>query len=224
MTSRIQAFESISLWAQLDAAERSLIQSWASEQHFGARKAVLQEDMPFSGLHLLKSGNIKLCKTCGAKEQILELLGPGDVIDPIPLFDGGTHAVTAKTMTESVVYRFAPADAQRLLNDYPPVLNALLNLVSLRLRKLAELANDLAFKDVSARICNVLLSQVNGGESPNESFALERPLTRQELAAMVGTAREVAWRALKKLEHDGLIEIRGQTIVILDAAALASRT
>jgi CRP/FNR family transcriptional regulator len=224
MTSRIQPFESIPLWAQLDAAERCLIQGWTTEQRFGARKNVVQENMPFSGLHILKSGNIKLCKTGGSKEQILELLGPGDVLDPIPLFDGGTHAVTAKTMTESAVYRFAPEDAQRLLNNYPPVLNALLNLVSLRLRKLAALANDLAFKDVSARVCHVLLSQAIGDDAGTERLALERPLTRQELASMVGTAREVAWRALKKLERDGLIEIHGQAIVILDAAALASRT
>jgi CRP/FNR family transcriptional regulator len=102
-------------------------------------------------------------------------------------------------------------------------LNALLNLVTARLRKLATLANDLAFKDVSARVCHVLLEQAVGGDSSLPHLKLERPLTRQELAAMVGTAREVAWRALKKLENDGLIEIHGQNIVILDAAALALR-
>jgi CRP/FNR family transcriptional regulator len=139
------------------------------------------------------------------------------------LFDGGAHAATAKTMTHVTVYRFAPAAAQQLLARYPSVLNALLNLVSVRLRKLASLANDLAFKDVNARVCHVLLEQAVAADASPQHLQLERPLTRQELAAMVGTAREVAWRALKKLEHDGLIEIHGQHIVILDAAALASR-
>lgn len=224
MTSRIRAFESIPLLAQLTPAERSLVRSWTNEQNYGAREVVFKDDMPFSGLHILKSGNIKLCKTCGGKEQIFELLGPGDVIDLIPLFDGGMHAVTAKTMTVCSVYHFSPADAQRLIATYPPILNALLNLASLRLRKLAELANDLAFKNVSARICNVLLTQADSVDSSNKQLCLERPLTRQELASMVGTAREVAWRALKKLERDGLIEIHGQTINILDAVALAART
>lgn len=223
MSRQTQAFETVFLWANLAPAERLTIQGMMSEQSYGARKIVLKENAPFSGLHIVKTGNLKLCKMCGDKEQILDLLGPGDVIDPIPLFDGGAHAVTAKTMTPVTVYRFAPEAAQQVLARYPAVLNALLNLVSVRLRKLATLANDLAFKDVSARVCQVLLEQAVGGDSSRPHLQLERPLTRQELAAMVGTAREVAWRALKKLEHDGLIEIQGQEIVILDAAALASR-
>jgi CRP/FNR family transcriptional regulator len=126
-------------------------------------------------------------------------------------------------MTPTRVYRFAPDDARQLLAQYPGVLNALLNVVSARLRKLASLANDLAFKDVSSRVCRVLLEQAVAEDASPRHLQLERPLTRQELAAMVGTAREVAWRALRKLERDGLIEIRGQNIVILDAAALANR-
>jgi CRP/FNR family transcriptional regulator len=223
MSSQLQAFERIPLWVNLAPAERRLIYSMVREEHYRVRTTVLKEAMPFSGLHIIKSGNIKLCKVCGTKEQILDLLGPGDVLDPIPLFDNGAHAVTAKTMTATTVYRFAPPEAQQLIGQYPSVLNALLSLVSVRLRKLAALANDLAFKDVSARICQVLLTQAAGGSSPTVQPLLERPLTRQELAAMVGTAREVAWRTLKQLERDGLIEIHGQNIVILDAAALASR-
>lgn len=220
----MQPFETVSLWADLAPPEQRAIQTLLSEERFGARKIVLKENAPFSGLHILKSGNVKLVKVCGDKEQILELLGPGDVLDPIPLFDGGAHAVTAKTMTRVSVYRFTPDAAQQLLARYPSVLNGLLNLVSVRLRKLATLANDLAFKDVSARVCHVLLEQAVAKDNASSShLQLERPLTRQELAAMVGTAREVAWRALKKLEHDGLIEIHGQHIVIRDAAALASR-
>lgn len=223
MSSHLQAFETVSLWADLTPAAQHTIHAMLSEQSFGARKVILKENAPFGGLYVLKSGNVKLVKVCGDKEQILDLLGPGDVLDPIPLFDGGGHAITAKTMTHVSVYRFAPDAARQLLAQYPGILNALLNLVSVRLRKLATLANDLAFKDVSARVCHVLLEHAVANDSAASHLQLERPLTRQELAAMVGTAREVAWRALKKLEHDGLIQINGHDIVILDAAALASR-
>ena len=219
----MQAFETVSLWAGLGPDQLGAIQALMTEQSFGTRSTIIREGAPFSGLHVVKSGNLKLCKVCGDKEQILELLGPGDVIDPIPLFDSGTHAVTAKTMTPAVVYRFSPMSAHQMIGQYPGILNALLNIVSLRLRKLATLANDLAFKDVSARVCQVLLEHAVSDDPSIPHMQLERPLTRQELAAMVGTAREVAWRALKKLERDGLIEIHGKTIVILDAAALASR-
>lgn len=221
MDSRVQEFETLSLWEQLDSAARLNLRQQAQVQSLRPRQVLLKENAPFAGLYIVKTGNLKLCRSSGDKEQILEIVGPGDVVDPIPLFDGGNHSVTAKTMTAVQVYRFTPEYAQEILARYPGVLNALLNLMSLRLRKLAALANDLAFKDVSTRVCHLLLEQA--ASSNDNSSTLARPLTRQELASMVGTAREVAWRALKKLEHDGLIEIRGQHIVILDAAALASR-
>jgi CRP/FNR family transcriptional regulator len=211
------------LWSNLTLTERRALYSLVSVQHVSARTTIVKENAPYAGLHIIHSGNVKLCQTSGDKEQILELLGPGDVIDPIPLFDGGNHAVTAKTMTPTQVYRFSPEGAQKIIAEHPTVLNALLNLVSLRLRKLAALANNLAFKDVTARVCHVLLEQAARENASSGVPTLARPLTRQELAAMVGTAREVAWRVLKKLERDGLIEIHGQQIVILDAAALASR-
>jgi len=223
MSSRAQEFETLPLWDQLAPAERTVLYEQVQVRKFAARQILIKEDAQFAGLYIVRSGNVKLCKVGGGKEQILAIVGPGDVVDPIPLFDGGTHAVTAKAMTPTEVYRFAPDAARQLIMEHPTVLNALLNVVSMRLRKLATLANDLAFKDVTARVCHVLLEQAALAKNPLGEQKLERPLTRQELAAMVGTAREVAWRTLKKLERDGLIEIRGQEIVILDAAALASR-
>ncbi len=223
MSSRVQEFETLALWEQLDTDTRATLRAQMRAQKLNARRVLVQEDAPFSGLHIVRSGNLKLCRSTKDKEQILEIVGPGDVIDPIPLFDNGSHAITAKTMTACELYSFSPDAARRLITQYPAVLNALLHVVSLRLRKLAVLANDLAFKDVTSRICHVLLEQAALEEDASGEHGLARPLTRQELASMVGTAREVAWRALKSLERDGLVEIRGQQIVILDAAALASR-
>jgi CRP-like cAMP-binding protein len=213
-----QVFHSeLSLWAHLSAAECRAIQARAQQQKLGARKIIINENAPFTGLHIISSGQIKLCKVSGAREQILEILYAGDVLDPIPLFDNGGHAVTAKTMSPATLY-FLPVDAaQEILPQCPALVNALLNIVSIRLRKLASLANDLAFKDVSARVCHALLEQSSNGD------ALAQSLSRQDLAALVGTSREVAWRALKKLERDGLIAIHGQQIRILDAPALAAR-
>lgn len=219
----VEGLAGIPLLANLPESNLGVLSRLAREQKLAARKVIVAENAPFSGLHLIRSGRVKLCKVCNTREQILEILGPGEVIDPVPLFDGGTHALTAKTMTPVVLYRFPPDAAQQLIAEYPPLLNALLNLISVRLRKLADLANALAFKDVHARVCRVLLEQANLGKTPRaRRVRLNQPLTRQELASLVGTAREVAWRTLKKLESDGLIEIDGQDIVIVDAEALAS--
>ncbi|MBI4674030.1 MAG: Crp/Fnr family transcriptional regulator [Chloroflexi bacterium] len=224
MSRRLQEFDTLAPWLNLGAAERNALYAQGRIQNFAARQILIKEGAPFVALYVVKAGNVKLCKVCGAKEQILEILSPGDVVDPTPLFDGGNHAVTAKAMTPTQVYRFAPLVAQQLVMEHPAILNALLNVMSLRLRRLAALANDLAFKDVTARVCSVLLEHAASGETTLGGQKLCRPLTRQELAALVGAAREVAWRTLKKLERDGLIKIQGSQIVILDAAGLALRS
>lgn len=223
MSRCMQETETLPFVEHLTSSERALLRGRVRLQQLRSRQVLIQEDAPFAGLYVVKSGNLKLCRSSNDKEQILEIIGPGDVVDPIPLFDNGAHAVTAKAMTPCEIYCFPPDVAHKLVAENPFLLNQLLHIVSLRLRKLAALANDLAFKDVTARVCRVLLEQSSAGAETHPS-ALARPLTRQELASMVGTAREVAWRALKNLERDGLIEIHGQRITILDAAALASRT
>ena len=223
MSRCVQEMEAVPFQEFFSESDRAVLRRQVRVQQLRSRQVLIQENAPFAGLYIVKTGNLKLCRSSRDKEQILEIVGPGEVVDPIPLFDNGTHAVTARAMTACEIYCIPPETARQLLTTYPALLNQLLQIVSLRLRKLAALANDLAFKDVTARVCRVLLEQA-AHDVDTPTTALTRPLTRQELASMVGTAREVAWRALKNLEHDGLIEIHGQHIVIVDAAALALRT
>lgn len=223
MSRCVQEVDTLPFAEYLTNAERASLRGRVRLQTLRSRQTLIQEDAPFAGLHVVKTGTLKLCRSSKDKEQILDLVGPGDVVDPIPLFDEGAYAVTAKAMTACEIYCFPPDVARKLVAENPVLLNQLLHIVSVRLRKLAALANDLAFKDVTARVCRVLLEQ-SAPDAETHALALMRPLTRQEIASMVGTAREVAWRALKNLERDGLIEIHGQQIMILDAAALASRT
>ncbi len=191
------------------------------EQAVRPKRILFVESVSYSGLHIVKAGRVKLVKGSGAKEQILEIAGPGDFIDPVPLFDSGGHSATAKTMTPVEVYHLPPSAAQELLDAYPAFLAGLLNLISVRLRRLATLANDLAFKDVTTRLCKTLLEQATvDGERTARGVRIRHAMTRQDLAALIGTAREVAWRSLKRLEQDGLIEIDDHEIVIRDVERL----
>jgi CRP-like cAMP-binding protein len=84
-----------------------------------------------------------------------------------------------------------------------------------RLRHLVGLVEDLSFKHVSARVAKTLLlqSEAVSGRTPHR-------LTQQELAALVGTAREMVGRALKVFELEGLITMEQGRISIVDKAGL----
>ena len=216
---------SIPLFAGLSFSDLERVVPLVQEQSFHAKKVVFHEGSPFSGLHIVKSGRVKTSKGFQNREQILEILGEGELLDPIPLFDQGAHCATAKTLDDTLIYRLEPDAARQLMGDYSFVLTNLLTVMSKRLRKLATLANDLAFKDVTARVCKVLLDQaLLEGEAMPRGIRLKQTLTRQDLAALVGTAREVAWRALKRLERDGLIQILGRQILIVDVERLKAMT
>lgn len=225
MTVTSEALRAIPLFAQLRTGDLNRIAPLVQEQSFKAKTLIFAEATPYSGLHIIKKGRAKIIKTSQDKEQILAILGPGELLDPIPLFDSGAHSVTAKAMSETLVYRLKPESANAIVRDYPVALTVLLNTISARLRKLATLANDLAFKGVTARVCKALLEQASHeGERTPQGIRLGHSLTRQELASLVGTAREVAWRSIKKLERDGLIRIDEHEITIVDPERLAALT
>lgn len=223
MTVDVDPLRSIPLFAQLHRRDLLKVGRVVEEQRVRPKTLLFVENAPYSGLHIVKSGRVKIIRASRDKEQILAILGPGEPVDPIPLLDGGNHSSTAKTMESTVVYRISADAAQALLQHYPPILHELLNVVSLRLRTLASLANDLAFKDVTARVCQALLRYGTvQGEEAGSGAPSGRGLTRQELASLAGTSREVAWRALKRLEKDGLIKIENHQIVIIDAKRMAA--
>jgi CRP/FNR family transcriptional regulator len=107
-----------------------------------------------------------------------------------------------------------------MMEAHPEIGRAFMRTFALRIRQLVGLVEELSFKSVTGRVARILLDQLpdptgEGGQSP-------RRLTQREIAAMVGTAREVAGRALKALEQQGAIRIERGRIVIVDRERLAS--
>jgi CRP/FNR family cyclic AMP-dependent transcriptional regulator len=90
------------------------------------------------------------------------------------------------------------------------------------LRRLTELVEDLSFKTVAGRVARILLDQLPSGTAGRANQPPPRRLTQRELAAMAGTAREVAGRALKALEQQGAIRIERGRITIVDPQLLES--
>jgi CRP/FNR family transcriptional regulator len=99
------------------------------------------------------------------------------------------------------------------MRDHPQIALAVIREMAARLRDLARLAGDLSLRRVSSRMAGVLL-RLAGARS-----VAELP-TRNELAAMVGTVREVATRTLRQLEVGGVLRLEGRSVSILDRGAL----
>jgi CRP-like cAMP-binding protein len=219
----IKELKAIPLFAHLHLDELRSLANQVQERTYTNRKILFAEGARCEGLFIVKAGQVKLLRSSQEKEQLLAILSQHEPLDLVPFLDAGPHTVTARARGLVSVYFIDPATARELIWNTPPLLTAVMTTVSARLRNLATIATDLAFKDVTARICKILLDQARAeGKQYHGGIRIERTLSQREFASMVGTVREVAWRSLKKLEDDGLLKIDRDQITLLDIERLAA--
>ncbi len=177
---------------------------------------------PCLGLNFVIEGQVRLTKIAAdGREHVLRVLGPGATFNDIAVFDGGPNSDSAVTVGPTKVGYVPTATMTRLVERYPDVARAALKLLSQRQRTLGNVVEDLALRDVTARVARLLLGCIGHHDHIVEKadFACAR-ITHQEIATMVGSVREVVQRALKQLERDGAITLQRSRIDIRDATKL----
>lgn len=165
-------------------------------------------------LYFVVDGAVKVFKTShDGKEQILQIIRPGESFNDVPVFGGDVNLASAEAMGNVVLKVIKKSDLEAIISEYPRVALNVIHILSQRVRQLVSLVEDLSFRQVTGRVAKMLLEYAgNGGDRPR--------LTQQEMAAMLGTAREMIGRSLKNLEEEGMIKIDRHRIIISDMDAL----
>jgi len=172
---------------------------------------------PARGLFVIVSGSIRAFRVnAKGREQTIHVESAGATLAEVPVFDDGNYPATAVAEERSGVLFLSKPDMQRFLMANPAVALNALRLMAGRLRRHAELVDSLALKDVGQRLARLLLTEANARGTSDLDFS------NQQLAARVGSVREVVSRTLSRLAQNGLIDIhaRGRGITILDERAL----
>jgi CRP-like cAMP-binding protein len=176
---------------------------------------------PVPGLFALLAGRVKLFRQSRERMQIFSILSPGECFGAESLPDNAPAPCSATALTMARTLYIAPDVLHQLVADCPDFQVMLLEVVSARLRQFVSLVHNLAFRDVAARLASALLSLgETDGEPCDNGVRIHRLLTQQELAAMVGTAREVIHRTLKKFERDDLVRVTPTHFLLLDTEKL----
>jgi CRP/FNR family transcriptional regulator len=144
------------------------------------------------------------------------LLKPGPVRDTPPrIFE------TIPAEEETVVLYLDKQDVKSLCLKHPQIALAALKLLAGRLRKCAELVEALSLREVDQRLARWLLGEARArGRRTTSGIELTLALTNQQIAARIGSVREVVSRALSRLQSNGLIAVDGRRVVIGDEEAL----
>ena len=215
MAIELELIKSIPYFSGLSTAELDSVKGLIFQRQAERGEFILLESEAADALYFVISGVVKVFKTSAeGKEQILQLLRPGDSFNDVPIFDGGPNPASAQAMGPVVLYSIKKSDISSMMGNHPQVALNVAQVLSQKLRNLISLVEDLSFKHVTARLAKILLEYAGDGSAPRQR------LTQQEMAAIAGTAREIIGRSLKELEGEGMIRLDHHRIVITDKEAL----
>jgi CRP/FNR family cyclic AMP-dependent transcriptional regulator len=198
--------------AELESlAARTLIRSHASGE------LVFSEGAPCVGLYIVSKGRVRIFKTSlSGREQVLALEGPGSSIAELPVFDGGPYPASGAAVEPSELLFIARKDFRALCIECPEIALKVVQVAGARLRRLVGIIEELSFTTVRHRLISWILRQAK--KEDGCSFTLNT--SHQELAAQIGTVRELVTRNLARLQAQEFIEINGHEITILNLEGL----
>lgn len=198
------------LFAALDDEQAAELRASMSEVTLARGDALFHEGDQGDRLYVVTEGKVKLHRTSpDGRENMLAVLGPGELIGELSLFDPGPRTATASALTEVKLLGLGHGDLQPWLNARPEVATALLRAVARRLRKTNDQMSDLVFSDVPGRVARALLDLSRRfGVQSEEGIHVVHDLTQEELAQLVGASRETVNKALADFAGRGWLHWR----------------
>ncbi len=213
------------LFAGLDEDASNSLVSSMPETAIRRGEALFNEGDEGSDLFVVTSGKVKLGRTSpDGRENLLAILGPGQMFGELSLFDPGPRSATATAVTDTTVRSLGHDALLPILTEHPDVARALLHQLAARLRRTNEVVGDLVFSDVPGRVAKALLDLSSRfGRRADDGVHVHHDLTQEELAQLVGASRETVNKALADFAARSWVRLEPRSVVILDLERLQRR-
>lgn len=210
------------IFSGLSEHEMEKVAPLAILRQLPADTVIFHEGDPAAAFYMVKSGKVKIYKlSADGRDQVLTILGEGQIFGDVPAFDGGPYPATAATLEKAELLLVRSDDFQKLLADYPEISIKIIKVLGQRLRQAMELVRDLSFKQVPHRLAGLLLKLYReSGVETEAGVEIDLGMSRQDVAEVVGTSRETVTRELKKMEKAGLISIDRRKVLVSDIERL----
>jgi CRP/FNR family cyclic AMP-dependent transcriptional regulator len=222
MTAQTADFlTSVPMFSGLQRDELLKFAELTRERTYPKGSVILFQGDPGDSLYVLRQGRAKVVLIGeDGREVILGVLEPGAHFGELALIDDQPRSAHVIAMEDSQLLILRREDFRRRVEANPSVAWALLTELSRRLRRADQKIGGLVLLDVPGRISRLLLDL--SSESTNGT--IEKPLTHQTIAQMIGASRETVSRAMKDFQQEGLIRVERRRISIGDRDALEKRS
>jgi CRP/FNR family transcriptional regulator len=212
----LSVLKKVPIFSILSEQEFEFLTQRLAQRNFSAGQLIFSEGDACTGLYVVQSGNVRIFKSsAGGREQVLTIEGSGSSIAELPVFDGGNYPASAQAINDCSLFFLSRQDFQTLCLQHPQVALKVLRVVGARLRRLVGIIEELSFTTVRHRLIALLLRIGKAeGDRTGDAISFTLPMTNSELAAQIGTVRELVSRNLSRLQSEGLIVVDNRRVEI----------
>jgi CRP-like cAMP-binding protein len=213
------------LFSALDDEAAAALRSSMGEGRLRRGEVLFHEGDAGDKLYIVTDGKIKLGRTSSdGRENLLAIMGPGQMFGELSLFDPGPRSATVTAITDTAYLSLSHEDMMRWLDGRPAVALGLLSQLAGRLRRSNDVVADLVFSDVPGRVAKALLDLADRfGRTADDGVHVHHDLTQEELAQLVGASRETVNKALADFASRGWIRLEPRSVVIMDVERMKRR-
>jgi CRP/FNR family transcriptional regulator len=213
------------LFQALDADGAQALRSGVAEVRLARGDRLFDEGDAGDRLYVILEGKMKLTRAAAdGRENLLSVLGPGEMFGELSLFDPRPRTSSAVAVTDARLAALAHDSLRTWLTGRPDVAMHLLRALAQRLRRANDVMADLVFTDVPGRVAKALLDLAHRfGEQQPEGLQVHHDLTQEELAQLVGASRETVNKALADFAARGWLQLSAKSVLIMDPDRLAKR-
>ncbi len=214
MKSTIEMIRSLPLFDGLDEDYFTDIITISERRTFGKSDMIFSEGDTCNGFYIVETGKVKIFKlSFGGKEQILHIYGPGKPFGEVPVFTGKNFPASSQAVEKSSLIFFPRKEFVSLIENNPSLALNMLAVLSMRLRQFTVMVENLALKEVPGRLASYILVLLKEQKTTHK---VTLPVSKTQLAGLLGTTPETISRILTKMVKNSLIKLDKKEISILD--------
>lgn len=203
------------LFSELDDRTRRQIAAYVHVRRFAPGQIIAWEGEPTRAVCLVASGEVRVYRlSLEGREYVLNHMGPGQALNLVPALDGGVNIASVESVTDTTVYVIPRERFRHIVRDHPQFATAILQHLAGQVRQLSDIAENLALHSVRTRLARFLLSSTTDDTRPSRHW------TQGEIAAHIGTVRDVVGRTLRSFSGEGLVRRERRRLVVTNLAGV----
>ena len=186
------------------------------KRHYPTKSTIIYADDKPDVLYFILDGSVSvLIEDSDGREIVLAYLNKGDFFGEMGLFDEHhSRSAWVRTRASCEVAEISYTKFRQVAQEHSDIVFTMASQMAARLRITSRKVSDLAFMDVSGRVARTLLDLCKQPDAMTHPDGMQIRITRQEIGKIVGCSREMVGRVLKSMEEQGLISVKGKTIVV----------